>query len=305
MKIGWHATWALLLLCLWLGLAPQAHAQTDKVVYIYTDPQGTPLVKADAQGNIIARYDYTPYGSSVAALGNSPDGPGYTGHVNDPKTGLVYMQARYYQPIGRFLSPDPVGPNPGNVFDFNRYAYTNNNPSRYTDPDGRCPVCFLVLAGVSLFTTSDYANAPGLKDKPISMSPGEKLSAVAGALPPSRTLSTVRTAINVKDKLSQRGATREAKRSIGIPTSQQAQSQTNGEARDGTKVGRQQTFEVPKPGGGVEQKSVQVSRDVEGLHAGLPQVEAGTVKLGGQLDQAGRPRIQNEGKVRIDFDPNR
>nr|WP_273072018.1 MULTISPECIES: RHS repeat-associated core domain-containing protein [Alteromonas] len=33
----------------------------------------------------------------------------YTGHIKDSNTGLVYMQARYYDPvIGRFCSNDPV-----------------------------------------------------------------------------------------------------------------------------------------------------------------------------------------------------
>lgn len=107
------------------------------------------------------------------------------------------------------------------------------------------------------------------------------------------------------DRLTQRAATREAKRQVGIPTSQQAQSQTNGRASDGTPVGRQQTFETPAPGGGTEKKSVQVSRDLRGEHAGMPQIEAGTVKANGQTDQAGRPRIQNEGKVRVDFEPRK
>jgi RHS repeat-associated core domain len=141
MKTAMQAMRALLLLGLWLGWMQAVHAQTDTVTYVYTDPQGTPLVKADASGNVIARYDYTPYGSSVASLGNPPDGPGYTGHVNDPETGLVYMQARYYQPFGRFLSPDPVEPSPGNLFSFNRYAYANNNPITNVDPDGRSVTC--------------------------------------------------------------------------------------------------------------------------------------------------------------------
>ena len=138
MKIGRCVIRLLCLLGLWTGLALQAHAQTDTVYLYYTDPQGTPLVKTDAQGNVLARYDYTPYGNAVASLGNPPDGPGYTGHVNDPETGLVYMQARYYQPIGRFLSPDPVGPAAGNIYSFNRYAYTNDDPIDHVDPDGRC-----------------------------------------------------------------------------------------------------------------------------------------------------------------------
>jgi hypothetical protein len=49
------------------------------------------------------------------------------------------MQARYYDPvIGRFMSNDPVGFT--NVHTFNRYAYANNNPYKYIDPDGMEPV---------------------------------------------------------------------------------------------------------------------------------------------------------------------
>ncbi|WP_168171068.1 RHS repeat-associated core domain-containing protein [Rhodanobacter sp. B05] len=121
------------LLWLLVMLGGVAHAGT--VTYVYTDPQGTPLAEADASGNITATFDYAPYGSQ--ALGAPPSGPGYTGHVNDPETGLVYMQARYYDPaVGRFLSVDPAGMGPGNVFSFNRYDYVNNNPIVNVDPDG-------------------------------------------------------------------------------------------------------------------------------------------------------------------------
>lgn len=44
---------------------------------------------------------------------------------------------RYYDPIlGRFLSVDPVEAS-DNGANFNRYWYANNNPYRFTDPDGR------------------------------------------------------------------------------------------------------------------------------------------------------------------------
>jgi len=280
------------------------HAGT--VTYVYTDPQGTPLAEADASGNITARFEYTPYGVSVPSVGATPNGVGYTGHVNDPETGLVYMQARYYDAeVGRFLSVDPVtAAGNGDWRHFNRYAYAYDNPNRFTDPDGRCPIC----VGIMLYLIMDNANAPGLNDAPVSMSTEEKVSAVANALPPVRAVSVVKATVDIGRKVanvSQRAATREAKRQVGIPTSQQPSSQSNGRAPDGTQVGRQQTYEISKPGGGTETKSVQVSRDLRGDHAGMTQIEAGSVKPGGQVDPANRPRIQNEGKVRVDFDPER
>lgn len=112
-----------------------AHAGT--VTYVYTDPQGTPLAEANASGTITATFDYQPYGSQ--ALGSAKAGPGYTGHVNDPDTGFVYMQARYYDPVvGRFLSVDPVAPKPGVLGGFDRYSYANNNPINHIDPTGMC-----------------------------------------------------------------------------------------------------------------------------------------------------------------------
>jgi len=133
---GRGRTVLLILGALWLLASGLAQAGT--VHYYYTDPQGTVLAKADAQGHILATYDYAPYGSQ--ALGTPPDGPGYTGHVNDPESGLVYMQARYYDPaVGRFVSTDPVGPGVGALFGFNRYDYANNNPINNIDPFGRCP----------------------------------------------------------------------------------------------------------------------------------------------------------------------
>ena len=62
----------------------------------------------------------------------------YTGHVYDAELGLHYMGGRYYDPkIGRFMSNDPVGFIASHAVSFNRYAYGNNNPYRFYDPDGK------------------------------------------------------------------------------------------------------------------------------------------------------------------------
>jgi RHS repeat-associated protein len=48
------------------------------------------------------------------------------------------MGARYYDPeIGRFLSMDPAAVDPNDPRTWNRYAYANNSPYNFTDPDGR------------------------------------------------------------------------------------------------------------------------------------------------------------------------
>ena len=72
------------------------------------------------------------------------------------------MQARYYDPVvGRFYSNDPVDAlghmQRGNsiAHGFNRYAYANNNPYKYTDPDGELPVAGWLIAG-GLAALADY-----------------------------------------------------------------------------------------------------------------------------------------------------
>jgi RHS repeat-associated protein len=123
------------LICLLIVLAawPVA-AQT--VTYVHTDALGSVVAKTDANGNVVERYDYEPYGAPVGA--GVQDGPAYTGHVSDSATGLSYMQQRYMDPqLGVFLSVDPVTAYQKPVDQFNRYRYGYGNPYKFTDPDGR------------------------------------------------------------------------------------------------------------------------------------------------------------------------
>lgn len=124
----------ILLSVLALGLAGNATAQT--VEYIHTDALGSMVAVTDANGNVIERREYEPYGSQLSPV--VQDGPGYTGHVQDSATGLIYMQQRYYDAaIGAMLSVDPVTAYEKPVTNFCRYCYARNNPYRFTDPDGR------------------------------------------------------------------------------------------------------------------------------------------------------------------------
>jgi RHS repeat-associated protein len=142
-----------LALCAIVGSPCVTAAET--VTYYYTNEQGTPLATTDAAGNIVTSADYRPYGTQT--LGLPAQAPGYTGHVNDADTELVYMQARYYDPaVGRFMSTDPIGPSGGDAGKFNRYTYANDNPSRFVDPDGREVAISGAPADVKRFEAQAY-----------------------------------------------------------------------------------------------------------------------------------------------------
>ncbi len=111
----------------------------ETVTYYHLDALGSPVAATDASGNVVWREAYRPYGARInmepAAANQSR---WYTGHPHDEDSGLTYAGARYYDPVvGRFMGVDPVGVGEGNVHSFNRYAYGNNNPYAYVDPDGR------------------------------------------------------------------------------------------------------------------------------------------------------------------------
>jgi RHS repeat-associated protein len=102
----------------------------------FSCPNGGTLSGSNCLG-ALTRTRYEAYGNVAAGLVPSND-IGFTGHVNDADTGLVYMQQRYYDPVAaRFMSLDPVTTDAKTGGAFNRFNYANNNPYRYTDPDGR------------------------------------------------------------------------------------------------------------------------------------------------------------------------
>ncbi len=108
---------------------------------------------------------HSPYGGSIET---PRDDLGYAGHQFDTQLSLTYMQARYYDPaIGRFYSNDPVGFSASDLHSFNRYAYANNNPYKYIDPDGRAADFFLDLGFIAysaytLATEPSWTNAAAL-----------------------------------------------------------------------------------------------------------------------------------------------
>jgi RHS repeat-associated protein len=159
------------LVCIVLAhvILDSAQAQTvGTVTFYHNDGLGSPVAATNASGNVIWRKTYDPYGREINNGGAAADSNniGYTGHRFDEDLDLVYAGARYYDPlIGRFMSVDPAGFQENSIQSFNKYAYANNNPYAFVDPNGEAAFDFnLVLVGVT-FGVDDASGQPFWKGR--------------------------------------------------------------------------------------------------------------------------------------------
>ena len=81
--------------------------------YYITDHLGSVRAVTDASGNVLATFDYTPYGELLAATDNTATGTDhlFTGKEQQSKLGVSELydsQARFMGTDGRFTSIDPL-----------------------------------------------------------------------------------------------------------------------------------------------------------------------------------------------------
>ncbi len=194
----------LVLLLVLAGLS-LAHAERT-TTYYHTDGLGSVIAASNDAGALLWRKEYAPFGQQVDSTAEN-EKLSYTGKQHDDVTGLTYFGARYYDPhLGRFMSVDPVGFVESNPMSFNRYAYVNNNPYKYVDPDGE----FLNFAAkfvldVGINVALNYATTGSL-----GVGAALKESAV-GVLNPAKTLKNAsKLALIVADSKKATKAVREA-----------------------------------------------------------------------------------------------
>lgn len=145
--------WAILFVFIGISSA------TEKVFFYTTDPVGSPVAITDSTGNVVWRADYKPFGQEQSITGSLENNERFAGKEKDKETGLQYFGARYMRnEVGRFTSPDPIGPvdprtgkintrilmNPQRI---NLYAYALNNPFKYIDPFGFSGVLVVQSSG--------------------------------------------------------------------------------------------------------------------------------------------------------------
>lgn len=174
-----------------ITVAPNPTGET--ITFLHNDFTGNPLAATDINGAIIWKESYRPYGDR---LNNQPDASTnrqwFHGKPVDTETGLSYFGARYYDAtLGRFMGMDPVGFDEDNIHSFNRYAYGNNNPYKYVDPDGNAAQLILPLIGFGLL-----ANEVATGDVPI----------VGGGIAKAGVNAGERAAVKAADSLGDVGS---------------------------------------------------------------------------------------------------
>jgi RHS repeat-associated protein len=121
--------------------------QDGNIYELHNDHLGTPRYitagnaqKDAARGQLAGQQAFGPYGEEMDGTYNGQKLPsgyrpitGYTGHLNEDLTGLIYMKGRYYSPLWhRFINSDQ-GVDPASI---NQYAYVGGSPFMATDPSG-------------------------------------------------------------------------------------------------------------------------------------------------------------------------
>jgi len=110
--------------------------QTETEYYIY-DGRGSVRQSVSDSGAVTKAYAYDPYGGITLGLPRVGNVYGYNGELQNAKTGLQYLRARYYaSEEGRFTSEDTYFGDQQEPLTLHKYLYVSNDPYNYVDPSG-------------------------------------------------------------------------------------------------------------------------------------------------------------------------
>ena len=116
------------------GLVSRADSTGATAHYTF-DAIGNTRELVGSSGQVLNRYDYTPFGQPLLAQETIPNPfqfVGESGVMTEPN-GLDYMRSRLYDAFsGRFIREDSIGLRGG----LNLYAYVGNDPIEGIDPTG-------------------------------------------------------------------------------------------------------------------------------------------------------------------------
>lgn len=124
------------------------HGDVERII---SAAEGVRMItyRYDAWGNMTYTLNSSSIETMLASmimLGNNVIT--YRGYTYDFETNLYYLQSRYYSPEwGRFISADSYCDTETSIIGTNMFAYCDNNPVNYIDPEGFASVTINVYSG--------------------------------------------------------------------------------------------------------------------------------------------------------------
>ena len=112
------------------------YQKTGGQYYFYqNDHLGTPQKLVGTNGAVVWSAKYRAFGEALLDGSYAVENPlRFPGQYYDSETGLHYNGRRYFDPLlGRFITSDPIGLDANTL---NTYAYVDNNPINWFDPNG-------------------------------------------------------------------------------------------------------------------------------------------------------------------------
>ena len=101
------------------------------------DGGGSVRALSNSTGDVTDSYEYGGFGNHWTVSGSTPNDMLYTGEEYDADLGLLYLRARYMNPLtGRFMSRDPGSGDVTEPATLHKYLYANGNPIDGADPTG-------------------------------------------------------------------------------------------------------------------------------------------------------------------------
>jgi RHS repeat-associated protein len=116
----------------------EVNDEGTEVYFILTDHLGSTSLTYRTSDGQTAAQKYKPWGETRQGSGELPTDRTFQGQRDDSYINMLWFGSRWYDPaLGRFNQPDSIVPlEMQGVQAWNRYAFVNNNPIRFTDPTG-------------------------------------------------------------------------------------------------------------------------------------------------------------------------